>query len=289
MISRIVVGVDGGAGGKDAVALAAAVADVTDAELVLAAVHPEPLVVLPEEINWTILERSAATMLDDTRKALAPQARTIVETGQSIARVLERVIRREQADLLVVGSSRHAPDGRVRIAKRTRQLLHELDAPLAIAPRGLHARSPIELGHIGAGFDGTPEAEAALSLAASLAKAARAELDLCSVVDDRIPPLTLSAVATGAIDRWQQAIAAEVVRLRDLGLARARQAGVAATTQATRGRPADALLGLSEKVDLLVIGSRRWGPIARLVLGSTGEALAHDSACALLVAPRPRS
>jgi nucleotide-binding universal stress UspA family protein len=73
MISRIVVGVDGGAGGKDAVALAAAVADVTDAELVLAAVHPEPLVVLPEEINWTILERSAATMLDDTRKALAPQ------------------------------------------------------------------------------------------------------------------------------------------------------------------------------------------------------------------------
>jgi nucleotide-binding universal stress UspA family protein len=58
-------------------------------------------------------------------------------------------------------------------------------------------------------------------------------------------------------------------------------------TQVTRGRPADALLPFSEQVDLIVIGSRRWGPVARLLLGSTGEALAHDAACALLVVPRP--
>jgi nucleotide-binding universal stress UspA family protein len=39
-------------------------------------------------------------------------------------------------------------------------------------------------------------------------------------------------------------------------------------------------------MDLLVIGSRRWGPLARLLLGSTGEALARDAGCPLLVAPR---
>ena len=78
-------------------------------------------------------------------------------------------------------------------------------------------------------------------------------------------------------------------RLRGLGLARARESNASVHTQVTRGRAADALLTFSERVDLVVIGSRRWGPVARLLLGSTGEALAHDAACALLVVPRPEA
>jgi hypothetical protein len=40
---------------------------------------------------------------------------------------------------------------------------------------------------------------------------------------------------------------------------------------------ADSLRELSGDVDLLVIGSRRWGPMARLLLGGTGEALVHGA------------
>jgi nucleotide-binding universal stress UspA family protein len=54
-----------------------------------------------------------------------------------------------------------------------------------------------------------------------------------------------------------------------------------------RGRPADALLALAAEVDLLVIGSRRWGSGQRVLLGSTGEALMHDAPCAVLAVPRP--
>jgi nucleotide-binding universal stress UspA family protein len=75
--------------------------------------------------------------------------------------------------------------------------------------------------------------------------------------------------------------------LRELCDSRAKDTGVEAQTDILRGRPADALLELSERVDLLVIGSRHWGPVARLLLGSTGEALAHDAACPLMVVPRP--
>jgi hypothetical protein len=32
---------------------------------------------------------------------------------------------------------------------------------------------------------------------------------------------------------------------------------------------------------------RRWGPLARLVLGGTGERLAHGAQCSLLIVPRP--
>jgi nucleotide-binding universal stress UspA family protein len=35
-----------------------------------------------------------------------------------------------------------------------------------------------------------------------------------------------------------------------------------------------------------VVGSRRWGPVARLLLGSTGEALLHDARCSALIVPR---
>ena len=48
------------------------------------------------------------------------------------------------------------------------------------------------------------------------------------------------------------------------------------------------LLKLSGELDLLVIGSRRWGAVARLMLGSTGEALMHGARCPVLVVPRPQ-
>ena len=288
-VSRIAVGVGGYPEGKDAVVLAAAIARVTQAEVMLIAVHPEPLVVLPEEMNWKSLEKQAATMLAEVRDSLAPDARTVVETDLSVPRALERVVRREHRDLLVVGSSRHGPEGRVRIGKRSRQLLCHFRCAFAIAPRGMHNRPVQGLRRIGVGYDDGPESEAALALAGSVALAAGAELHLCGVVDDRPPPIGWSALATGgaAVPRWEDAVLAQIASLRELALGRAKGIGANAHVEVPRGRPADALLKLSAEMDLLVIGSRRWGLVARLLLGSTGEALAHDAACPLLVVPRP--
>ena len=111
-ISRIAVGVDGQPEGNDAVVLGKALADVMQADLLLVAVHPDPLVVLPEERNWRSLEEQAASLLGETCDSFAPGARAVVETDMSVPRGLERVVRREDRDLLVVGSSRHGADGR---------------------------------------------------------------------------------------------------------------------------------------------------------------------------------
>jgi nucleotide-binding universal stress UspA family protein len=251
-LSRIAVGVDGYPEGTDAVVLGAALARATGAELTLIAVHPEPLLVLPEGMNWTSLERQAEAMLREARDALAPEARIAVETSQSVPRALERVVRREHRDLLVVGSSRHAPEGHVRIGKRTRQLLGDFKCALAIAPRGMHRRPDRRLAHIGVGYDGGAESDAA------------------------------------AVQRLAEPVAAEMEALREFGLSAARATGARARAEVTRGRPADALLELSTEVDMLVIGSRRWGPVARLLLGSTGEAVAHGAACPLVIVPRTR-
>jgi nucleotide-binding universal stress UspA family protein len=288
-VSRVAVGVDGYPEGKDAVVLGAMIARATQSDLMLVAVHPDPLVVMPEEMNWKSLERQAAHMLRDTRDSLAPQARMVVETDFSVPRALQRVVRREHRDLLVVGSSRHGPEGRVRIGKRTRQLLCHFQSALAIAPRGMHNTPAPELRRIGVGFDGGAESDAALALAGSIARAASAELHLVGVVDDRMPPVGWSPLDIHEFDtrRWRESILADMDALREFGLSGAEALCANAQADVRRGRPADALLKLSEQVDLLVIGSRRWGPMARLLLGGTGEALAHDAACPLLVVPRP--
>ena len=55
----IAAGVDGYPEGRDATALGAMLARATDGELRLATVHPEPLVVLPPELEWTAIRKQA--------------------------------------------------------------------------------------------------------------------------------------------------------------------------------------------------------------------------------------
>jgi nucleotide-binding universal stress UspA family protein len=288
-ITRIAVGVDGHPEGNDAIVLGETIALAMDAELMLVAVYPDPLMVLPDAMNRESLARHASDMLQEARASFAPAANLAVEANLSIPRGLERVVRCEHRDLLVVGSSRHAGRGHVRIGKRTRQLLGEIKCPLAIAPRGLHQEPVRELRRIGVGYDGSHEADAALGLAGAIAQAAGAELHVTAVVDDRIPPIGWSAMARGgaAVPRWEEAVLAELRSLRELVASAFAVLEVAGDTEVRRGRPAEALLKLSGGVDLLVIGSRRWGPVARLLLGSTGESVAHNAACPLLVVPRP--
>ena len=99
------------------------IARATGAELMLVAVHRDPLVVLPRELGWEGMHKQAEALLRETRDAVAPDARIDVETDWSVPRALERVVKREHRDLLVVGSSRRGPEGGVRIGQRTRQLL----------------------------------------------------------------------------------------------------------------------------------------------------------------------
>jgi nucleotide-binding universal stress UspA family protein len=53
------------------------------------------------------------------------------------------------------------------------------------------------------------------------------------------------------------------------------------------GIPSEALAAFGAEVDLLVVGSRSYGPIRRMILGSTSEHLARVARCPLLVLPRP--
>lgn len=53
------------------------------------------------------------------------------------------------------------------------------------------------------------------------------------------------------------------------------------------GGPREELSHLSERVDLLAVGSRSYGPLGRLLHGSISSYLLGHASCPLLVLPRP--
>jgi nucleotide-binding universal stress UspA family protein len=55
---------------------------------------------------------------------------------------------------------------------------------------------------------------------------------------------------------------------------------------AAYGQPAEELALYSASLDLLIVGSRGYGPIGRLIHGSTSQQLAHSARCPLLVLAR---
>ena len=253
----------------------------------MVAVHPDPLVVLPREVSWAGMHEQAERVLRQTRDEVAADARIEVLTDWSVPRALERIVEREHRDLLVVGSSRKGPAGRVRIATLTRQLLGDSRCALAVAPRGFRDTAAKGLARVGVGYEGGRESAAALAAAAAGASAAGARLVVRGVVDDRLPAPGWSKYGNElALSMWDELLEPAVESLRDDAQDAAAATGAEAEVEVLRSSPTDALRELSEKVELLVLGSRRWGAAARVVLGTTGERLMHDAGCPVLVTPR---
>lgn len=55
---------------------------------------------------------------------------------------------------------------------------------------------------------------------------------------------------------------------------------------AVQGQPADVLLEHSGELELLVVGSRAYGPLRRVLLGSVSDALLDSAACPAMIVPR---
>lgn len=283
---RIAVAVDASPEGRDAIVLAQALAEAADADVLLLAIEPDMSFVLPYA-DWAPMRKETHVRLAELRDELASDALIAIDRDRSTARGIERVMRHHRCDLLAVGSGHRSDDGLVSIGHTTRQLMHDLSHPLAIAPRGLAGRGGFALRRIAVGFDDGPQAHVALTVARRLAEHAGAELVVRGVVDDRMPGAgwaPAAALRTFAAD-WDAAIDKQVADLKDAIHAATRGARCRVTEQVTRAFPASELVSLSGDVDLIVVGSRRWGVAARLLLGGTGEALGRGSRAPLLVVP----
>jgi nucleotide-binding universal stress UspA family protein len=65
--------------------------------------------------------------------------------------------------------------------------------------------------------------------------------------------------------------------------------GVEVSGRLLDGDPATALVDASAELDLLTLGSRGYGPVRTVLLGSVSRALVREGACSVVVLPRGAS
>ncbi len=223
--------------------------------------------------NWERGEQARA-LLDRVRDKAGIEARLRWPSAPSVGRGLHELAEEIHPDLLVVGSSRRALLGRALVGDDTRAALNGTPCAIAIAPAGYSQRAGV-LKNIGVGYDGSPESKHALTRARSLAGERRSRLSAFQAV---WLPRYLFVGSTPDEDAVLENMLAEA------------RAEIAAhddvEPHVAYGRPAEELGLYSDSLDLLVIGSRSYGPLGRLMHGSTSQQLARNCRCPLLVLPR---
>ncbi len=271
----VIVGVDEHQGGRDATALAKTLL-ADDGSLIRARVAT--LDSLLERKRSPDIEpaesrdgrESCAAAADETPGE--DQVRWIVST--SVGHGLHELAETEHADLLVVGSCRRGLLGRVMMGDDTSDALNGVACAIAIAPFG-YAERPAALREIGVALNGAPESQEALAVARVLAAEHGAKLSGFQAVS---VPSYLAVAGAGPVldslpDRVDQA-RARIAALGDI------------EPHAAYGIAGEELAMYSASLDLLVVGSRGYGPIGRLVHGSTSRQLARTARCPLLVLTR---
>jgi len=156
MFENVLIGVDGRRGGRDAIALARRLGG-PGATFTLAHVDTGPRSRWGHHIaEERIFDRSASMLAAERERAAIPAAIVCV-AGIAPARGLHDLARERAADLIVVGSSRHALLGRILLGDDARASLAGAPCAIAIAPHG-YAESLMPLDEIGTGDHGSPEA-----------------------------------------------------------------------------------------------------------------------------------
>jgi nucleotide-binding universal stress UspA family protein len=280
VFKTIIVGVDGREGGRDALHLAATIARGGDGRLVAVGVYPHthPLRGGPAVPDVVMLDQTKA-VLDRELENEGIDAQTTVLGDASPARGLHRVAEELRADLIVVGSTHHGRVARVLAGDDAVATLHGSPCPVAVAPRAGAAAADGVLRRIGVGYDGSPESHEALALATALATSTGAHVELRSVA---ATPRNGGSAATFDAE-WVERGRRDAEALLNETL---EDLDVEASGNAVVGVAADELTDLSHRVDLLIVGSRGWGPVRRILVGSTAAALVRGAACPVVVVPR---
>ena len=264
---RIIVGYDASDQAKDALALGRQLADAVGAELVVAGVFDSEL----------------AGQVAPAAVGAGAEARTVVNS--SPARGLHELAEQIEADLIVVGSASHGRVGQVLAGSTGSALLHDSPCAVGVAPKGYRDRADTGFSTVVVGVDGSPEATEALTAAADLARRTNATLELVTVS----PPPPVAYTAKGGDRNWHELKNAIDEQMRGR-LAEARERvpeEVDVKCTFINGEPIEALAEVAEAPGtILVVGSRAYGPLRRVLLGSVSTGLVRSAPSPVLVTPR---
>jgi nucleotide-binding universal stress UspA family protein len=286
-MSKIIVGVDESAGSADAISLASGLAGLTGATVMLVNVFPydqTPSRAVNREYE-EFLRRDSHALLERLRSELGDESFELgTVPNPSPAQGLHELAEAADADLIVVGSTHTGRAGRVLPGSTAERLLHGSPCPVAMAPKGYAERKSREPGIVGCGYDGSLSAQRALRAAHRIAAETGARLRVIrafKALTYSYPPKGVPMGGLAYNDQLREQ--AE----KDLETAVARLEGEPrGEAFFAVGDPASILAEASEELDLLVVGSRGYGPMHAVIVGGVAGRLVREAACPVIVFPR---
>jgi nucleotide-binding universal stress UspA family protein len=237
------------------------------------------------------LVADASEVLAQVRRELEPEGISVEcreLENTSAPRALHEAAEAADAGLLVVGSTRRGPVGRVLPGSTADRLMHGSPCPIAIVPHDWQAGAGLHT--IGVAYVDTEEGHEALLAAHAFARRAGAKLRVLTAVKAGLGVYSETEAGTevrssvSADDLEGELRARTESTLQDVtaGLG----ADVTLEIDAFVDDPADVLIRVSENLDLLVCGSRGYGPLRAVLLGGVSRRLAADAQCPLIVLAR---
>jgi nucleotide-binding universal stress UspA family protein len=270
----IVTGYEDTPGGHDALALGAALSRLTGLGAVVATVYPADargLAAVAQDPRWIPKARKVALARFARARALIGDGWGTVEPEfaalgpGSVATVLTEYADEVGAAVLVVGSTGHGLLGRLAPGRTVQRLLPMARCPVAIAPRGYRHASSTRMTVVAIAYDGSPESDRAAAVAVHLASRTDAALRFVTVAETQDDVLAAQATA-------------------HKGIASA-PAEIDAHADVVVGPVARVLANLPERTDVLVVGSRGYRLMRRLLLGGVAGVLVRTARYPVLVVP----
>jgi nucleotide-binding universal stress UspA family protein len=279
-------------GGRDALGLGRMLARTGDVTLTMCVVvprtwdYPSPARVDAEYAAF--LNQYAEDAIAEAREFLGDsvQAEYTTSSASSASEGLIATATEAGAALIALGSARHGPVGRSTVGGIANEMLHISPVPVAMSPRGYRPSSGARLRRVTCAFSGSTQSRSAFDAAVQLSRRHAVPLRLTTIVirDRQMYPSQVGYDAERlVVEQWRaQAREAQEKALATL------PNDVSVETDILDGRNwEDALNSLPwEDGEMLVVGSSRLGPVAKVFLGSSATKIIRSSPVPVLVVPR---
>ena len=297
---EIVVGVNQGAQGADALALASALATALDADIVVANVYPVAYnYVSPAHVDaeWQgFLIEQAEESLAWARQQLGDRDRVsyVIHPHRSSGVGLAEVASSRHAQIIVIGSAPGGSSGRIHGGSTSDQLLHGSPVPVAIAPHGYREWAPPSIARANVAYQQTRESDHCLDITVEALRRNGLELSrtlLLFTVIERVTRIYGSRLGRHAEDQVllalreqaEGALAAAIERINALA-----EEPVAIPTTILEGDTVTTALSKRnwDDADIIVTGSTGAGPLRRVFLGDMAYKLIRAATIPVMVIPR---
>jgi nucleotide-binding universal stress UspA family protein len=281
MFGRIVVGYAGDRAGRDAVKLAARLAAALSSHVTIVFPYHPLLASVPGDTAEEHVRGEVQALMAPIESSKTPTYHWT--TSPWPIHALHELATYEKADLIVFGAAREGLAEHLHVSLMER-MVHGAPCAVGVAPAGYADGDLAELRRVGVGFSDSEEGRTALHLAHELAGILGGELEVIAG-SGLSPALASYAFSSPSLPQIENEMYAETQTNLER-VAGGLGGGAPAQLETVRGDPSGVLIERSGNLDLLMLGSRAYGPLRHVLLGSVSARAMREARCPVLVIPR---